>query len=40
MTCVAGETLTVKLRFALKQIKEHYFIMLLPAVVFIESNLY
>ena len=40
MTCVAGETLTMKLRFALKQIKEHYFIMLLPAVVFIESNLY
>jgi len=40
MTCVSGETLAIKPRSVLKPVKEHYFIVLLPAVVFIESNLY
>jgi len=40
MTCVFGETLAIKPRSVLKPVKEHYFIVLLPAVVFIESNLY
>jgi hypothetical protein len=40
VTRVFCETLIIKLPSVQEQIKERYFIVLLPAVVFIERNLY